>query len=353
MHAIIGTGIASATLFSLGKEGRIYDKARYSGGRTSTKPFENGYFCDLGASFYRDLVEIQRDGQNIGFSFIDWLKAHGIHSTEANIPSSEPLYYIDSGMQTIAETILHDAKVYYSKELVGFQILSKSRFLLQFLDGSSEEVSKITITTPLPQALSFFPEGKEKNLWENFTKKYSHYRKTLVSSGYWRNPDSKFLESVNSLETKSFLKKGEADEYISLESFKRKPRDIGFVMMIQFSGQFSEDNFDDWRNPDRSPTKNCRTSFLKYFQKFCEANNLPPIGDQLEPDMWRVHKWKYGMSENSMMGKTGIINLDRPEYKEYEELLKETNIRITGDWLFGPRMERISAGLIHSRGIYE
>lgn len=349
MHATIGTGLSSSVIHSRLTEGKIYDKARYAGGRIATKPLGNGYFCDLGATFFSDLVELKKDGLSIGFSFLDWLHSFGIHPCEVTLPTGETLYYLEKGMQSLAEFFLKDAKVYYSKELVGFQILSRSQFQLQFLDGSRETTSRLTITAPLPQALGFFPEGEEREEWEEFTRPYSTYRKTLVSSLYWQEANPEFLEALDGLGQTSFLDKGAKGEYISIESAKPPHRDGGFVFLIQFSEKFSDENFDDWQNPNRCPTENCVRHSMNVLEDFRKAQNLPAVRDNAIPDVWRVHKWRYAQAESSLMGKTGILDLDSPAYREYERLCKKTNIRLVGDWLYGPRMERITAGLLYAR----
>lgn len=349
MHAIIGSGI-SATVFSqLLESYHIYDKARFFGGRISTKPFPNQNFCDLGATLLKDRVELKKNGKNLSFSLVRWLSENKVQSREVITSRESKFYFIPGGMSNISQYLIDENKISFLHELVDFNRTNSHEFLLRFLNGKQYKSENLTITAPLPQALGFFPESEEKHIWEEFTQPFNHYRKTLVACGYWENPNTKFIESLKHLEQHTFLNKFRDREYLSIESLKAKQQSNNLVLMIQFSADFSEKHFHDWRNPDRSPTDTCRDEFMKNFREFCEENNLPISENNREPDEWRVHKWRYAQAESSLMGKTGILDLDSPLYREYEKIVKKTNIRLIGDWLFGPRIERITAGILHGR----
>ncbi len=352
MHAIIGSGIAGIATFLNVQNPVIFDKARYPGGRMATKPIGNNSFCDIGATFFRnEPVEILKDGQSLFFSFGEWLASFGILSICYREDSGLNLSYVPGGMHTIPFTIFKYSRVDFSRELVCFQKLANERFLLRFLDGSEEEVDYLTITAPLPQALHFFPEGEEKSLWEEFLFPYNQYRKTLVAAGLYRNPGKASIAKLADLSQHSFLDKTRDAEYISLESFKKPSNNCELVFMIQYSAEFSERNFDNWRNVDRTPTDFCKSKFLQDFRIFLREKNVPWYTEH-EPDEWRIHKWRYAQAENALLGKTGVLNLDSPEFLKYEQLVSRTRIQITGDWLYGSRLERVAGGILLGRNRY-
>jgi predicted NAD/FAD-dependent oxidoreductase len=346
MIAIIGSGVAGSTLASLLKNATVYDKARFPGGRLATKPFKDGDYCDLGATFFKDGVKIILDSKTIDFSLISWLKKQDIPFEKYNETNVRQLYFALNGQKTIPEVLLKNSILKFNHELISFSKVSKDSFILRFLNGEEALVDKIFITAPIPQALNFFPEGEEKEIWESFLMPYSDYRKTLVCACYWKNSHSNLIKHIQSLDSYSWLQKGAEAEYISIESRKNQASS-SLTFMIQFSEDFSDRNFDNWRNPDKSPTDFCKKIMKEEFLKFCKSNQIS-LENYQEVDLWRVHKWRYAQAKNPLLGKSGAIDLDSKKFTEFKKITSETNINILGDWLYGSRIERIVAGVLHS-----
>ncbi|WCL48459.1 FAD-dependent oxidoreductase [Leptospira sp. GIMC2001] len=367
MKAIIGTGISACAHASLNLEADFYDKARFPGGRMSSKPFEGKFFADIGATYFKNSVEIQKDGRIYKRSLVDWLKSKGIQAKTYSLDGNSSMSFCETGMQSIAERLLSNKTVHFRKELKKIYKTENdktSKFQLEFTDGSQGFYDEVVITAPLPQAIELLPEGEIQNIWKEFTSPYNHYRKTLVACGYWKNLNSKtYLELLN-LENKSFLRKGNDAEYISIESSKlinidnvsqqnrefsirnqkaspfdsEQIKDSGIVIMIQFSEKFSESYFGRWKSSSGEPTDTCYEQFNLQINKF--FTGLP------SPDRVRSHQWKYAQAENSMLGKTGILNLEHKNFKDYQAIVKNSGIALTGDWIYGPRIERIFMGEI-------
>ncbi|MCC5813926.1 MAG: NAD(P)-binding protein [Leptospira sp.] len=347
MIAIIGSGITGATLASLMKNTTVYDKARFPGGRLASKPFSDGYYCDLGATFFKDKVQILSKSTVKDFSFINWLEEHGINHCKYNETNDRQIYFSPNGQKTISEFLLNKSALKFNHELISFSKLSKDSFNLRFLNGEEAVVDKILITAPIPQALSFFPECEEKEAWETFLKPYSEYRKTLVCACFWKMPsDVNMLEKIQAMDTYTWLDKDSDSEYISIESRKIK-NSTSLVFMIQFSEEFSNLHFDNWRNPDRSPTDFCKSVMEEQFLNFCENNQIK-IDTFQQVDQWRVHKWRYAQAKYPLLGKNGVLNFDSETFKEYQNITNQTKINILGDWLYGPRIERIVAGVLQN-----
>jgi predicted NAD/FAD-dependent oxidoreductase len=344
VHAIIGSGLSGSLRLYLEPEAILYEKSRQVGGRTVTKSLGNGYYCDIGATYFKDSLDCKKDGNSFQYSILNFLNSLDLKIESYSYHPDSNLYFAIKGNQNISQQLVQNRKFQLNKELIDFIAIPKHRFQLNFIDGSNAYVDRLTISAPLPQALSFFPSSYEKDEWTKFVAPYMKYRKTLVMGCYWSSVSENFLNKIKNLPSKSFLNKEKVTEYISLES--NKSIGSGFVLMAQYSNSFSNQNFDNWRNADRSPTDFCLKCFENSFQEFLQKHHLTEDWIPHEPDNCIVHKWKYAQAENPMLGNEGILNLDSNNYKEYTELVNKTNIRLTGDWLYGSRIERILGGEI-------
>jgi predicted NAD/FAD-dependent oxidoreductase len=352
MHVIIGSGIAGSVCFHQNPDSVVYDKARFPGGRTSSKPLPNGGFCDLGATYFKSEVEIQKDKLLIEFQFSDWLRNLSLDPKLYQLDPHKSLYYLESGLQSIAQTLIPEQSFFPSHEVVSFQSLGSGGYEILFVDGSKTEAEFLTITAPLPQALSLFPENGVKSEWLELVADHNDYRKTLVAAAHWDQIPEALELFIANLDQKSFLYPQETAEYISIESGKSPGPPGSLCIMVQFSEEFSNQYFDDWRKVDRSPTNTCIFKFQESLRDFSRSLGEPNLVSsllELEPDSYKVHKWRYAQAKNPLLGKSGILNLDDQKYKEYENLVQKSGIRITGDWLYGPRIERIAAGEIYAR----
>lgn len=345
MHAIIGSGISGSMILSLGKNAFGFDKAKFPGGRTSTKPFESDYICDIGATFFKESCKYRKDNLQYTFSCLDFLVDKRIECIQYQYTNYKSTYFSKNGLQRISEKLIEGKEVQFSKELVSFDVREDKKFILYFLDGTNFISDHLTITAPLPQALSFFPSSKHKEEWESFLQPYFSYRKTLVAAAYWKSPSDSFMSAMKKIPRKTFLYPNQQTEYISIESLKSGGD--GFVFMVQYSSEFSDKYFDEWRKEDRSPTDFCKNAFAESFDNFLVENNLKDFWSEAEtlpPNNWRIHKWRYAQAENPMLSKYDDLDFDSEVMNKYSDLVQRTNIRLTGDWLFGPRIERIIAG---------
>lgn len=345
MHAIIGSGISGSMRLHLDKNAICFDKARYPGGRTSTKPFESNYTCDIGATFFKESCYYRLNQRKQSFSCLDFLRNLNLECIQYQYTNFRSTYYSKNGLQRISEKLVENKEIHFAKELISFEILEDQKFLLHFLDGSNFTVDHLTITSPLPQAMAVFPNSKEKEAWESFLQPFYSYRKTLVAAGFWKAAPEQFMQAMKKLPKKTFLFPNEETEYISIESLKTGGD--GFVFMVQYSSQFSDLQFNNWRMEDRSPTDFCKRIFSRSFLTFLNNHSLREYWDEedtVQPNLWRIHKWRYAQAENPMLSKYDDLDFDSDIMKEYTDLVRSTNIRLTGDWVFGPRIERLIAG---------
>jgi predicted NAD/FAD-dependent oxidoreductase len=344
VHAIIGSGLSGSMCLFLEPDAVLYDKAHQVGGRIVTKNLGNEYYCDIGATYFKENLEYNQGEKKNQFSTLNFLNSIGLKSQSYSYAPDSLLFYAWKGNQNIVNQLLKNRVVHLNQELVDFIQIPDKKFQLNFVDGSNAKADHLTITAPLPQALSFFPKSYEKDEWSKFVAPFMNYRKTLVMGCYWNSIPNHFLYKINNLPSKSFLNKNRDSEYISIES--NKTNGVGFVFMVQYSNSFSIKNFDNWRNADRSPTDFCLKTFEDSFQEFLEDYQLKADWIPKPHNNCIVHKWRYAQAENPLLGNDGVMNLDSENYKEYINLVNITKIRLTGDWLYGSRIERILGGEI-------
>lgn len=227
----------------------------------------------------------------------------------------------------IQNTISYDTKVN--------KIKNKGNEFLVECENSQYLTPRIYCTAPLPQTLSLLDDGETLKAWENFTRPYSDYRKTLVFTAFW-NEEKKDRVSFREI---SRLDPGADIEYYTVESEKATINPFT-ILSIQFSEKFSDKHFEDWIGEGKQPGNLSRELGKDALRKIFEDNQLA----YCEPDDFRIHRWKFAAPKKSLFDKDETMNFDLQSLHEYVSLCRETSFIPVGDWLFGQRVTKCILG---------
>ena len=352
---VIGSGLTGAAIAMMKPDVQLYDKARKSGGRVSTKDIEEGQVrFDIGATMFRDKMEVHWLGKVSNYDLFEIWKTNGVEIETKPIYDEHHFYPI-LGMESIANAMLKGLPIHQSMTLKSIRENPNKEWICEFynnLEKKSESItnSQVILTLPLPQIFEIFSNSEENpkfNRWFQFLKPYNDYRKTLISLFSWNDwtPNLKSLgiKVEKGIPINTSLQKGENWEYESWEHIKYpNPSRKGSHLLVQFSALFSETHFEHWMDSEKKPTPEYKEMFIAGVK---ERWNAPA------PDAIWNHRWKYAQAQMPLLGREGALILDSEEFLEWKQLCKETGIMVLGDWLFGSKMERIIGGvhfLIHN-----
>lgn len=352
MVAIIGTGISGSLWGTRFSNSLWFDKAKSIGGRIATKNFTSKAFCDIGATILSSLpVLIQTPNGSFSFKITDWLDQNSILYHPAKVYQVSGKIVLKNGTYSLCKALLLKKDLFMNHELQTIQ-KKKNKWELVFASGLRIQTPRIIITAPIPQALSFLQEEPVYEEWGKFLKPYSSYRSTLVTCGFWDKVPHYVLKYIENLKEYTSLDKYQPREYTSIESLKSQQEGNHLCFLIQYSHSFSIQNWDLWMDSQKNPTNFSRNQFQKDWEEFITTHNIP-WDPSLPPNQILVHRWKYAQPNHSLFGKDGVIDFKKDTYLEYRDLVLSTNLQITGDWLYGPRIERIIAGIIKEEPFFE
>lgn len=353
--SIIGTGIVGSYLATQFLDASVFDKARKNGGRTSTKKIDEHWKFDFGATMFCDSLKLTFQEIESTFSlrkfFLQFPKA------PLFLPIwDETHFYPESGMSVLSQVLLDKSnssipgkKVFYGHHLTHIKVKENGAFILNFRESNTKNVVQVEsetlfLTQPIPQILELISESPNSeilNRWKDFLEKFNEYRKTLVSCLYFKNEEFNFEKMgffpKESIPKITQLRPRQTLEYLSWESFKyNKFNPNDHWLLVQFGEEFSNQNFETWMDELKEPTPT---------SKFLIETQLTKDLDLPKPNSIWNHRWKYAQNKNPILGKTGSLKFDSPEFLTWAKLCQETNIIPVGDFLFGPRIERQILGL--------
>ncbi|XDD44938.1 NAD(P)-binding protein [Leptospira sp. WS39.C2] len=352
---IIGSGITGATISMMKPEFSLYDKARYPGGRVSTKQLqENGIRFDIGATMFRDQMEIDWLGKVTQYNLFEIWNTNGVKIETKSIYDKNHHFPIE-GMESIVKGMLKDKSSHQSHTLKSLKKKDNHSWECIFYSNANKQfvsvdTSQVIFTLPIPQILELFTNSEatiEFKRWKDFLETYNDYRKTLVclfSWDHWK-PDlnSLGLNLENQIPITTSLQRGEDWEYQSWEHIKyQNDSSKGANLLVQFSSLFSETHFEYWMDQEKKPTP--------FYQEML-TTGVKEKWDTPSPDGIFLHRWKYAQAQMPLLGREGALKLDSEEFSEWKTLCKETGIMVLGDWMFGSKIERIIGGvhfLIHN-----
>ncbi|EOQ87940.1 NAD(P)-binding Rossmann-like domain protein [Leptospira yanagawae serovar Saopaulo str. Sao Paulo = ATCC 700523] len=348
---VVGAGLTGAAIAMVKPFVSLYDKAHKPGGRVSTKTSRlTGERFDIGATMFRDHLEVDWMGKISSYNVFKIWKTNGIKLETKPIYDSENFYPL-LGMESIVESMLNGNPTNQSMTLKSISRSGDGIWNLSFHSHLENQTKvfmadHVILTLPIPQMVDILNRS-EKNSdldrWTKFLEPYNDYRKTLVSFFSWKNWSPNLsahgFNNSDGIPVSTILNRGDDWEYQSWEHIKypnSNSNGKSSSLLVQFSSLFSETHFETWMDSDKQPNAFYKELLIEGLKEKWLA---PP------PDEIWNHRWKFAQSQMPLLGREGALKLDSDEFSEWRELCKSTGITMLGDWFFGSKLERIVGGV--------